>query len=62
MSRKGFFLIKDFQPSSDLGPKIEMNVIDIEPLGPHTLLIVDVDGGKFTTQFAKIDSKRRINE
>lgn len=38
--------------SPDLGPKIEMNVIDIEPLGPHTLLVGDVDGGKFTTQFA----------
>ncbi len=38
--------------SPALGPKLEMNVIDIEPLGPHTLLVGDVDGAKFTTQFS----------
>lgn len=34
------------------GPKIKMKVIDIEPLGPHTLLIGEVAGEKFTAQFS----------
>lgn len=37
--------------SENLGPKLEMKVIDVEPLGPHTLLIGKVGDAKFTAQF-----------
>lgn len=39
------------------GPSIQMKVIDVEPLGPHTLLIGEVGGEKFTAQFS---SRSRI--
>ena len=41
--------------TSDTGtatPKVELKVIDIEPLGPHTLLIGEVGGERFTAQFS----------
>ena len=37
--------------SPDLGPGVEVNVIDIEPLGPHTSIVGNVEGAKFTAQF-----------
>ncbi|MEH6726342.1 MAG: sn-glycerol-3-phosphate ABC transporter ATP-binding protein UgpC [Hyphomicrobiales bacterium] len=38
--------------NADVGPRIQIKVIDVEPLGPHTLLIGEVGGEKFTAQFS----------
>lgn len=50
--------------SENLGPKIELDVIDVEPLGPHTLVIGDACGDRFTAQFtsgAKADPDEKIS-
>jgi multiple sugar transport system ATP-binding protein len=36
----------------DSGSKIALTVIDVEPLGPHTLLIGEVGTERFTAQFS----------
>lgn len=41
----------DIEDTADLAPKIELSVIVVKPLGPHTLLIGEASGDRFTAQF-----------